>query len=138
MVKLLEGVRTVEDFEKMREELKITNQHLIDNFLTQRIKDDKSGKHYQNIRSKNYNDNSFYEGEFSRDSRDGYGYYQYAGGDKYLGLWKNDKFNGIGTYIYSNGERFEGTYQEGLREGHGKFYAFNGGIYDGSFQRDKR
>ena len=138
VVKLLEGVRTVDDFERMREDLKATNVQLVQSYLAQKINDGSSGKHYQNIRTKTYNDGSFYEGEFSRDLRDGCGYYQYEGGDKYLGNWKNDKFNGQGTYIYSNGERFDGNYLEGLREGHGKFFAFNGGIYDGNFVRDKR
>jgi hypothetical protein len=138
VVKLLEGVRTVDDFEKMREDLKTTNNQLVTNFLNERIKDTKTEKHYQNIRTKSYNDGSFYEGEFSRDLRDGCGYYQYAGGDKYLGHWKNDKFNGLGAYIYSNGERFDGNYVDGLREGQGKFFAFNGGVYNGNFIRDKR
>lgn len=139
VVKLLEGVRTVEDFENMREELRQQNQQVLNDFVSQNIKDS-SGKLYPNIKQRTYSDRSYYEGEYNPTSgkREGFGFYLYPGGDKYFGNWSNDKFNGKGSYIYTNGERFEGEYQEGLRTGYGKFYAFNGGHYEGNFHQDKR
>ena len=139
VVKLLEGVRTVEDFESMREGLRQENLSVLNDFLYEKIKDS-TGKLYHNIKQRTYNDRSYYEGEYnsSTGKREGYGFYQYPGGDKYFGSWSNDKFNGGGCYIYTNGERFQGEYQEGLREGFGKFWAFNGGLYNGNFHQDKR
>ena len=48
-------------------------------------------------------DNSKYEGEVTKDKREGKGIYHYANGDKYLGDWKIDKFHGYGVYIFDNG-----------------------------------
>ena len=61
----------------------------------------------------NYNDGSFYEGEFVDGSFNGYGKNTWVSGSYYEGYWVNGVQNGEGTYVFSSGEKRSGVFSDG-------------------------
>ena len=102
-----------------------------------------------------------YEGEFSKDKKNGKGKILFKNGDIYEGNFENNKFNGEGHYIwkkngheyignYLNGqfngkgfykwsenEYYKGDYKMGIKEGNGEVKYPNGKKYIGPFVNGK-
>jgi hypothetical protein len=58
-------------------------------------------------------------------------------GKKYTGNFRNGQIDGFGYSEFANGDRFEGTYIEGRRNGPGKEFLANGGRFEGTFVNDR-
>ena len=103
---ILDGRKSY-NLEFEREKVLKKKEDLIKKFELQYIYDSRR-KPKSSIKIKNYIDGSRYEGQVTKDRRNGKGIYHYSNGDKYIGDWEDDKFHGIGVYIFANGERYEG------------------------------
>ena len=125
------------NLEAERQKALFEKQQLIEEFEKTFLRDE-SGKLKKTMKSKNYVDNSKYEGEFDNDKRTGIGLYHYANGDKFAGEWKDDRFDGVGHYIFANGERFDGELREGVKCGQGSYHYVNGNKYEGDWTNDKK
>ncbi|KRX08746.1 Protein kinase-like domain [Pseudocohnilembus persalinus] len=54
----------------------------------------------------------FYEGEFQKDLRNGFGVIQLVNGEKFAGNFKDDKVNGYGTYYTKSGKIVNGYWDD--------------------------
>jgi hypothetical protein len=83
-----------------------------------------------------WNDQTFFQGEFSKLKRNGIGIYRWPDGTIYQGEWENNQMNGYGTIIYSDDRIYTGEIKNGLMEGLGIFSWRNGSKYIGHYHRD--
>lgn len=81
-----------------------------------------------------------YEGQWSNDTRNGYGRFvasppsPYAG-TSYEGLWQTGTYNGPGVGMFGNGTRYEGSWANGTMSGYGVLWDAVGNVtYAGIFQ----
>jgi len=88
-----------------------------------------------NIRRENYNDGSWYEGEFKNGTRHGYGIYRWPDGGVYEGEFLNGNRHGHGIHKYANGNSYDGQYKDGLFHGKGTYYWANGDRYIGNWAK---
>ena len=66
-----------------------------------------------NICRENYNDGSWYEGEFRNGQREGQGTFYWVNGNKYIGGWLKGNMHGTGIIYYNNGVKEEVTCDNG-------------------------
>ncbi len=59
-------------------------------------------------------------------------------GHKYIGDFLNNRRNGFGMYEFPGGDRYEGEFVAGHMEGNGMYFFVNGDRYEGEFLNDKR
>ena len=83
------------------------------------IDNNKDDKNDTNIKSRIYDDGTYY-GDFKNNKREGKGIMYYNNGDKYEGDWKNDYMKGKGIMHYNNGNKYEGEWENNRMEGKGK------------------
>jgi hypothetical protein len=74
-----------------------------------------------------------YTGNFRNGQIDGFGYSEFANGDRFEGTYVEGRRNGPGKQFSANGGRFEGTYVEGRRNGPGKEFLANGDRFEGTY-----
>ncbi len=65
-------------------------------------------------------DQRVYEGQWEKDSYDGYGAWIFSKGYSYRGQWKKGVKQGWGEQIDKEGNRYRGQYREGNKEGWGE------------------
>lgn len=82
----------------------------------------------------NFNDGSYYIGNFDFDNMHGKGVYYYSNGDMYKGEFLNGMIEGYGEH-YDNNDCiiYEGNFLDGVYNGYGKLYYLNELIYEGQF-----
>lgn len=86
-----------------------------------------------------YPDGSYYEGEWKNDFPNGIGKrYDKNGNLKYSGNFVNEKREGFGTFFYSNGDRYEGEWIAGDPYGKGTYYYNNGNSWTGTWNKDTK
>ena len=68
-----------------------------------------------------------YEGEFTKNTRNGIGEFTWLNGDKYSGSWSNDVISGEGTLTLADGTVFEGNFMKGELKNGTVTYAVSGG-----------
>jgi len=99
----------------------------------------KHGKGYQT-----YEDDTFYEGDWTEDKRNGHGQLSFVCPTTkktlriYSGEWKDDYPTGEGMKTYPDGSLYRGNFIRGKRTGWGCMYYSGGGIYTGQFRKDVR
>ena len=83
----------------------------------------------------NIDDTEYYEGEWHKDQRHGYGKQKCFNGCTYEGYWKDDKMHGYGVYCRPFGKRYTytGQFNEGKRHGFGRIDMHDGCIYEGEW-----
>lgn len=84
-----------------------------------------------------YADGLVYEGEFSKNKREGHGTAFFPNGEMYVGEFHQDKVEQQGTWHYLSGDRYEGEFRNGCRTGFGVMYFADGNIYEGEWKNDK-
>jgi len=134
--------------------LPITKHNYTDNY------DDYGFPHGENCELKDYNNNTFfqgnlihgikngqgtdtsaigtYEGNWKNDQKHGKGSIKYPSGSVYEGNWVNNKQHGKGKFIYSSGSVYEGDWVNNKQHGKGTFTSASGSIYEGDWVNDKR
>jgi hypothetical protein len=75
----------------------------------------------------------FYEGEFSNNAINGYGFYTWSNKHTYKGTFNYGKMHGKGAYQWPDGGEYYGDYNNNIKEGKGKFKWPNGREFDGPF-----
>ena len=82
-----------------------------------------------------YNDKTYYEGEFKNNKRYGNGKYYLKNILKYEGEFKDDEYDGEGTIYYQDGSDYKGGFSKGKKNGEGIIYDKNNSILDeGEFE----
>lgn len=89
------------------------------------------------FKKENY-DNGYYEGEFSKGKRNGFGTYRWNSGSRFEGNWVNDVRTGFGKFFWTDGARYEGEWANDKMNGYGVYYAASGSIYRGQWKDDKK
>ena len=69
--------------------------------------------------STSYFCNSYYEGDYLKNQKHGYGTYVYSDGSSYSGEWLFGLWHGNGILRHSNGNIYSGDFVEGKKEGKG-------------------
>jgi len=91
-----------------------------------------------------YEDDTFYEGDWAEDQRNGHGHLSFVCPSTqktlriYTGEWKDDFPNGEGMKSFPDGSLYRGHFKRGRRHGWGCMYYNNGGIYTGQWVKDVR
>ena len=70
--------------------------------------------------------------------KEGYGTYNWNDGTYYKGNFKDNNFHGKGVYEYKPGCWYEGDYVNGDIQGQGVFRWDTGALYIGGFKSDKK
>ena len=81
--------------------------------------------------------NSYYEGSWNNNVRDGIGTTYYQNGEKLEGLWKNDLFNGKGKLTLFDSTLYDGQWKDGLPHGKGIQTDKYGSLCEGDFNQGK-
>ena len=81
--------------------------------------------------------NDSYEGDFVDNLITGEGKYKWTNGETYEGSFVNGKMHGRGIYRWPDGGVYEGEYINNIKEGKGVFKWANGKIFDGEFKKGK-
>ncbi len=71
------------------------------------------------------------------DCVNGYGVYQFAGGDLYKGNWLNGLKSGTGTYTWADGSSYTGDWLKDMMHGEGTFLDTDGTVMTGPFENDE-
>ena len=83
----------------------------------------------------NFEENSYYEGEFKDDKKNGIGKYYKNNKLEYEGEFKDDKYDGEGIICYPNGSYYKGEFAQGKRNGKGiEFDRNNSILEEGEFE----
>ncbi|XP_035716433.1 MORN repeat-containing protein 3 [Folsomia candida] len=99
----------------------------------------KHGKGYQV-----YENQTFYEGDWANDKRNGHGYLSFVCPSTkktlriYTGEWKDDFPSSEGMKSFPDGGLYKGEFKFGKRHGWGCMYYADGGIYIGQWVKDMR
>jgi hypothetical protein len=68
---------------------------------------------------------------------DGIGKLEYDNDSYYVGNWKEKKFNGEGLFVFGNGDWYLGGFKDGTMHGKGKYFQKDKAAYIGSFINGK-
>ena len=74
-----------------------------------------------------------YEGEWSNDSMEGYGVYNYLSGSRYEGIWSKNQQHGQGTFYFPNGSKYLGQWEHHKMCGRGVYTDPYGVPWEGVF-----
>jgi len=77
-----------------------------------------------------------YEGEWTKDKKNGKGICYYSDKSSYEGNFVNDLFEGNGKFIWPNNDIYIGMWKTGRMEGDGEFKHSDGHILRGSFRNN--
>ncbi len=66
-----------------------------------------------------------YTGDFLNNRRNGFGLYEFPGGDRYEGKFVDGRMEGDGMYFFVNGDRYEGEFLDNKRHGVGTYFSEN-------------
>lgn len=73
----------------------------------------------------------FYDGEYSKDQKEGFGKVVYSNGDVYAGNWRKNMRHGHGLYNYVNlGLKYDGDWENNSKNGTGVMTFSNGDIME--------
>lgn len=89
------------------------------------------GKYYDSKNPKIY-----YDGDWKKNLKSGYGKEAFKDGSIYEGQFKNGKQNGKGKLVLSDGKKFEGDFKDGNIKGEGKFYYSEESYYSGEWDNN--
>lgn len=78
-----------------------------------------------------------YDGWWEMGKFHGYGCYEFCN-TFYEGEFENNVKNGTGILEYADGQLFEGTFRHGYPEGFGRSVTLNGDKYNGNWLRGRR
>jgi hypothetical protein len=78
--------------------------------------------------------NTYYEGEFELNIKNGEGKIEYADGQIYEGEFKSGKPHGLGTSCTRAGDKYVGEWVSGKRHGKGEMIMWNGDHYAGDWK----
>merc|ERR1712039_875017 len=81
---------------------------------------------------------AWYEGQFTKSQKEGYGRYRWEGGCEYLGTWANNVIGGYGMCIATDGRLFMGMWRQSAMHGIGKYIWPDGKEYSGQYWFDKK
>ena len=126
---------------------------------------DYTGMYYGPLTTNGTTNDQIYLGNITNGKPDGYGYVEYASGDRYYGYfengqksgqgvyiwaysssdgayyysgeWKNDQANGYGTYVWYDGLYHVGSFKNGHFDGYGTRYTTNGNVINGYWENGK-
>ena len=79
-----------------------------------------------------------YVGNFSRNTKRGFGKATYTNGDEYEGEWDANVRTGHGVCRFGNGDVYEGKWENDVRSGAGKCTYANGEVYEGEWRDNVR
>lgn len=79
-----------------------------------------------------------YSGNYKDGYRNGFGTYTWANGDKYVGNLKYNETDGFGTYTWANGNKYVGNFMDNEKYGQGTFTWASGDKWKGNWQNDAR
>ena len=77
-----------------------------------------------------------YNGSFKNYLPNGYGVYEFVGGDVFKGHLKNDTYNGYGEYLWHSGECYKGNFESDNFSGFGQYIYTDKTLYEGYFVDD--
>ena len=77
-----------------------------------------------------------YEGEYSKDKKQGFGIFKWASGNRYIGQYKSDERDGIGRMQWTDGSIYIGQWKHGIQHGYGIMTFPNGTIKVGDFKNN--
>eukprot|EP01095_Lingulamoeba_sp_RSL-Kostka_P016869 TRINITY_DN845_c2_g1_i1.p1 TRINITY_DN845_c2_g1~~TRINITY_DN845_c2_g1_i1.p1 ORF type:complete len:265 (-),score=129.29 TRINITY_DN845_c2_g1_i1:157-951(-) len=83
-----------------------------------------------------FNSGNRYTGEWDNGKKHGVGSMVWKSGGKFTGQWYYDKKHGPGIEWFQNGDRYEGEFKDGIKEGKGSYYWVNGDKYYGEWKND--
>ncbi len=120
-----------------------------------------TGMYYGPLTTDGASNSQIYLGNITNGRPDGYGYVEYASGDRYYGYfkdgqkcghgtyiwaykssdgayfydgeWKNDQADGYGTYVWYDGLHHTGNFSNGTFNGFGTRYSTNGTVTKGNW-----
>ena len=81
--------------------------------------------------------NDSYEGDFVDNLITGVGTYRWTNGETYVGSFVGGKMHGKGIYRWPDGGVYEGEYTNNIKEGKGIFKWANGKVFEGEFKNGK-
>ena len=97
-----------------------------------------NGKQIRNMLTQSYI-NKKAVGNCVGDCNNGFGYYQFPSGGKYVGFFTNRQTNHVGAYTWASGDAYIGTITNGQFTGQGtQFYKSAGTTYYGNFSNGNR
>lgn len=71
-----------------------------------------------------------YQGEFSRNKKNGIGRFFFNSGDMYIGGYENDMRHGKGKYVWSDGSSWEGLFRNNQMHGVGIYSSSDGETWE--------
>lgn len=87
----------------------------------------------------NYDDGSFFEGQWMNDKRNGHGILYFASGNVYQGYFVNNQKEGYGEFYYArNEEYYKGYWIGDKKHGQGEYHFRNGDKFEGFFVQDMK
>ena len=85
----------------------------------------------------NFNDGSYYEGQWMNDKRNGHGIFYFSSGNVYQGYFVNNKKEGYGEFYYAKSqEYYKGYWMNDKKHGQGEYFFKNGDKFEGFFVQD--
>lgn len=96
-------------------------------------RDEKNGRG-----TESWPDGSCYVGEFLGNLRHGTGVYRTPAGAVYEGQFRDDRMDGRGRYTFADGHTYQGEWRHGHQDGKGVIEWQNGFKYEGSFSNDRK
>ncbi len=77
-----------------------------------------------------------FEGEYSRDVKQGFGVFHWASNNIYRGQYANDERDGIGEMTWVDGSRYVGQWVRGIQHGFGRMIFPDGTLKEGLFENN--
>jgi hypothetical protein len=79
--------------------------------------------------------NDFYDGEYSKNQKEGNGKVVYSNGDEYSGSWRKNLRHGAGTYFYKAlNLSYDGDWDNNSRNGNGTMTFSNGDVMEAGWE----
>ena len=74
----------------------------------------------------------------SGDCIDGFGTFEYPGGNRYEGEFRDNKRYGTGTFYWENGEKYTGGFKDNVMDGEGTYTWPAGSSFEGTWKNDEK
>ena len=75
----------------------------------------------------------FYDGQWKKGLKEGYGVWKGVANDTYIGEWKDNKPYGFGKHVWGSLDQYEGEWKACLRHGQGCDKFQNDDMYVGEY-----
>ncbi|MCA1321569.1 hypothetical protein LC085_16815 [Bacillus tianshenii] len=92
-----------------------------------------SDEWYNGYGEENFDDGSYYRGDYQDGLFHGDGEFTWATGEYYIGQYYEGQMDGYGTYIWPDGTIYEGEWQSDMMHGYGTMTWPDGTQYQGTF-----